>query len=150
MKKGEKNIAGKGRMRERMDQILMHPSQEHLQVLSGGVSPKDAGRCHTGSSAFAHYFSTTLRGSPGWLHPWGCCPVVQGVPSAISEVGIFLQIHLTRRLIQCERAHKGATGEGKVDHEDSITDHISVENISVLHCWCLINIIFQECRFCSG
>lgn len=41
-------------------------------------------------------------------------------------------------------------GEGKVDHKDSITDHITVGHISVLHCWYLTNIIFQECRFCSG
>lgn len=66
MKEGGKNIAGKGRMRERMDQILMHPSQEHLQVLSGGVSPKDAGRCHTGSSAFAQLLEGPQAGSiPG-------------------------------------------------------------------------------------
>lgn len=95
----------------------------------------------------AQYFYTALEECPGWLHPWSCCPAQQCHQRGRQSPGIILLIHLSHRLIQCERAGKGATGEEKVDHEDSITDPISV--VLYFNAALLAFDIFQEYRFCS-
>lgn len=160
--KREKKIEGGGKKNERGGKILQAKEGcEKGRVRSQCIPARSISRCSVveflsgmlgdvtqGAVPVHTIFPQLLKGPQAGSIPGAVVLSCRESP-VISEVGVFLQIHLTRRFIQCERAQKGATGE-VVDQEDSITDHISIEHISVLHCWCLINIIFQECRFCSA